>query len=68
MQILYFYGGNRKSYSCLCLAQRVTRYMDSDNEPIEGHKGNRESYFRYYFAEQVTKNMDSNYDPIDGRK
>ena len=65
---MYFYGGNRESYSCLYLAQRVTRNMDSDNEPIEGHKGNRESYFRYYFAEQVTKNMDSNYDPIDGRK
>ena len=37
-KILYFCEGNRESYSCLYLAQRVTRNMNSDNEPFEGHK------------------------------
>ena len=37
-QNLYFFEGNRESYCCLNLAQRVTRNMDSNYKPKEGHK------------------------------
>ena len=34
----YFFNGNRESYCLFFLAQRVTRNMDSDYEPIGGRK------------------------------
>ena len=37
-QILYVYVGNRKSYGCFYLALGVTRYLNSNSGPIEGHK------------------------------
>ena len=37
-QILYVYVGNRKSYGCFYLALGVTRNLNSNSGPIEGHK------------------------------
>ena len=33
-----FYDENRETYSCFYLAQGVTRNVDPNNVPIEGHK------------------------------
>ena len=37
-QILYLFDGNRESYCCLFLAQRVTWNTDSNYNPKEGRK------------------------------
>ena len=36
--MLYFFDGNQESYSRLNMSYRVTRNMDSNYVPLEGHK------------------------------
>ena len=50
---MYFFDGNRESYSCLYLAQRVTRNMDSNNEPKEGCKSRRLTFCSRIWAGNI---------------